>query len=90
MALNFVNRALGMAFDLLITAFVISMILWPINQVNAEKGIIKKKHIEGLLLYKPLSGFAPLVFSYLKKGELKEYIPKEKKKDRKQEEGASV
>ena len=79
-ALNFVNRLLGMAFGLLVTAFVISMILWPINQVNAEKQIIKPKHIEGSLLYKPLSGFAPAVFPYLKKEEWKQYVPRKKEK----------
>ena len=79
-ALNFVNRLLGMAFGLLVTAFVISMILWPINQVNAEKQIIKPKHIEGSLLYKPLSKFAPAVFPYLKKQEWKQYVPRKKEK----------
>ncbi len=84
-ALNFVNRLLGMGFGLLVTAFVISMILWPINQVNAEKQIIKPKHIEGSLLYKPLSAFAPAVFPYLKKQDWKQYVPKERKKEEKRE-----
>jgi membrane protein required for colicin V production len=79
-ALNFVNRLLGMGFGLLVTAFVISMILWPVNQVNAEKQIIKPEHIEGSLLYKPLSAFAPAVFPYLKKQDWKEYIPRKKGK----------
>jgi len=82
-ALNFVNRLLGMGFGLLVTAFVISMILWPVNQVNAEKSIIKPEHIEGSLLYKPLSAFAPAVFPYLKKQEWKEYVPKRKEKKEK-------
>lgn len=81
-ALNFVNRVLGMLFGLIVTAFVISMILWPINQVNAERQIIKPKHIEGSLLYKPLSSFAPSIFPYLKKQEWKEYVPGEKEKKR--------
>jgi membrane protein required for colicin V production len=89
-ALNFVNRALGMAFGVLITAFIISMVLWPVNQVNAEREIIKKKHIEGSLLYKPLSAFAPAVFPYLKKTDWKEYIPREKKERREPEQGTSV
>jgi len=80
-ALNFVNRLLGMGFGLLVTAFVISMILWPLNQVNAERQIIKPKHIEGSLLYKPISAFAPAVFPYLKKQEWKQYVPKKKEKD---------
>jgi len=77
-ALNLVNRLLGMGIGLLVTAFVLSMILWPVNQVNAEKQIIKPERIEGSLLYKPLSTFAPAVFPYLKKQEWKEFIPKNK------------
>ena len=77
-ALSFVNRLLGMGFGLLVTAFVISMILWPVNQVNKEKQIIKPERIEGSLLYKPLSTFAPAVFPYLKKQDWKEFIPKDK------------
>lgn len=74
-ALNFVNRLLGMAFGVLVTAFVISMILWPINQINEERELIKPERIEGSLLYKPLSAFAPAVFPYLKNQDLKERIP---------------
>ena len=66
-ALNFVNRLLGVVFGVVITAFVISMVLWPINQVNANRQIIKQERIDSSLLYKPLSSFAPAVFPYLKK-----------------------
>ena len=79
-ALNFINRLLGMLFGVLVTVFVISMILWPINQVNAERQIIKPKHIEGSLLYKPLSSFAPAVFPIMKSHEWEEYIPRKEKK----------
>ena len=79
-ALSLVNRLLGMAFGLLVTAFVLSMILWPINEVNKEKQIIKPERIEGSLLYKPLSGFAPGIFPYLKRDEWKEFEPKKKEK----------
>lgn len=77
-ALNLVNRLLGMGFGFLVTAFVISMILWPINEINAEKQIIKPERIEGSLLYEPLSSFAPALFPYLKREDWKEYIPKRK------------
>ena len=63
-------------------AFVISMILWPVNQVNAQKQIIKPERIEGSLLYKPLSAFAPAVFPYLKKQEWKEFVPRKKESDK--------
>jgi len=77
-ALNLVNRLLGMGIGLLVTAFILSMILWPVNQVNAEKQIIKPERIEGSIFYKPLSAFAPAVFPYLKKQDWKEFIPKNK------------
>lgn len=80
-ALNLVNRVLGMGFGLLVTAFVISMILWPVNQVNQDKQIIKPERIEGSLLYKPLSAFAPAVFPYLKNQNWKEFTPR-KEEDR--------
>lgn len=78
-ALNFINRLLGVVFGVLVTVFIISMILWPINQVNAEKQIIKPELIEGSFLYKPLSSFAPAIFPYLKKHDWKEYVPGKKK-----------
>jgi membrane protein required for colicin V production len=77
-ALNFVNRLLGMVFGVVVTAFVISIILWPVNQVNAGREIIKPKLIQGSLLYKPLSAFAPAIFPYLKKQDWKEYVPGKK------------
>jgi membrane protein required for colicin V production len=84
-ALNLVNRLLGMGFGLLVTAFVLSMILWPINQVNEEKQLIKPERIENSLLYKPLSAFAPAVFPYLRKQDWKKYIPGEDRKDKERE-----
>jgi membrane protein required for colicin V production len=77
-ALSLVNRLLGMVFGVLVTAFVISMILWPVNQVNSERQIIKPEHIEGSLLYEPLSKMAPALFPYLKRQEWKEFIPRKK------------
>lgn len=81
-ALSFVNRALGMFFGIAVTAFVISMVLWPINQVNAEREVIKPGLIEGSLLYRPLSSFAPAIFPYLKREEWKNYIPGKRKKEK--------
>jgi len=93
-ALNFVNRMLGMVFGVAITAFVLSMLLWPLNTVNEQKEIIKKERIEGSLLWNPVSAIAPTIFPYLKREEFNGWIPgkkedgenkeikKEKKKDR--------
>lgn len=93
-ALNFVNRMLGVVFGLIVTSFILSMLLWPLNTVNEQREIIKKDHIEGSLLWKPLSAIAPTLFPYLKRDEFNGWIPerrnpgngegpaKEKKKDK--------
>lgn len=70
-ALNLVNRAAGMVFGLLVTAFVISIILMPVDAANNKKEFISKDTIEGSLLYKPLTKLAPAVFPYLKKQVMK-------------------
>lgn len=80
-ALNFVNRAAGMLFGLLVTAFVISIILMPVNAANEKSGFIEKETIEHSLLYQPLSNFAPKVFPYLKKEEFEYWIPERNPKD---------
>jgi len=74
-ALNFVNRLLGVGFGVLVTAFILSMLLWPINTVNEQKEIIKKERIEGSLLWKPVSAVAPTLFPYLKREEFNGWIP---------------
>ena len=95
-ALSFVNRLLGVAFGLLVTAFVMSMFLWPINTVNEQKNIIKPERIEGSLLWNPISTIAPTLFPYLKREEFNGWMPgandseqdgdvKEKNKKKKQD-----
>ncbi len=80
-ALNLVNRAAGMVFGLLVTAFVISVMLMPIDAANRTKAFISEDTIEGSLLYKPLIHFAPAVFPYLKKDEFRKYFPGEQNND---------
>jgi len=88
-ALNFVNRLAGMVFGIAITAFVLSIILQPVNAVNQQRGFIAEEKIEGSLLYKPLSAFAPAVFPYLKREEFKRLIP-EKETDSEAERASEV
>lgn len=74
-ALNFLNRAAGMVFGVLVTAFIISIILQPIDAANQQKEFIAKETVEGSLLFRPLTGFAPAVFPYLKREEFREMLP---------------
>lgn len=74
-ALNLVNRAAGMLFGLLVTAFVISIILLPIDAANRKSEFLKEETVKGSLLYEPLTKFAPAVFPYLKREEFMKYLP---------------
>jgi membrane protein required for colicin V production len=74
-ALNLVNRAAGMVFGLLVTAFIVSIVLMPLDAANKKKEFISKETIEGSLLYQPLTKFAPGVFPYLKREEFRKYLP---------------
>jgi len=80
-ALNFVNRLAGMVFGLAVTAFVVSIILQPVNAANEQREFISREKIEGSLLYRPLTAFAPAVFPYLKRDEFRKFIPSKEKDD---------
>lgn len=77
-ALSLVNRAAGMIFGLLVTGFVISILLMPIDAANKSRNFIDPDTIEGSLLYRPLTKFAPTVLPYLKRDEFRKYFPGEK------------
>ncbi len=65
-ALNFINRIAGGVFGIAKVAFIISIILSIINQVDQKSDFISDEFIENSLLYEPISDFAPLVFPSLK------------------------
>lgn len=74
-ALNIVNRAAGMFFGLFVSAFVVSIILMPIDAANSKKEFISPDTVEGSLLYRPLTKLAPAVLPYLKKEEFRNLLP---------------
>jgi membrane protein required for colicin V production len=74
-ALSFVNRAAGMVFGLFVTAFVVSIILMPLDAANRKKEFIGQETIDGSLLYQPLTKFAPAVLPYLKREEFRNLLP---------------
>lgn len=78
-ALSFINRAAGMIFGVFTAAFVISIILMPLDAVNKKNEFISPETIDGSLLYKPLTKLAPAVFPYLKSEEFHNLIPLPKK-----------
>ena len=64
-ALGIVNRIAGLAFAVLRTAFLVSIILVILNSIDQRAPFIPDEHKENSLLYKPLSKFAPSIFPYL-------------------------
>ncbi|MCF8345958.1 MAG: CvpA family protein [Bacteroidales bacterium] len=80
-ALSFINRAAGMVFGLFTVAFVISIVLMPIDAANRKNGFISKETIEGSLLYTPLTKLAPAIFPYLNKEEFRNLIPRNRDED---------
>lgn len=89
-ALSLVNRAAGMVFGLVVTGFVISIILMPIDAANRNKQFINPDTLEGSLLYRPLTNFAPAVFPYLNREEFRKYFPREKDGDEVNVDGEKV
>lgn len=74
-ALSFVNRAAGMVFGVFVTAFVISIILMPLDAANRKTEFIGPDTVEGSLLYRPLTKLAPTVLPYLKREEFRNLLP---------------
>ncbi len=80
-ALSLINRTAGMLFGLLVTAFVVSIILMPVDAANQRRQFISEKTIEGSLLYRPLTKFAPAVLPYLKSDDFRKYLPGRDRED---------
>ncbi len=70
-ALGIVNRIAGLAFAVLRTAFLVSIILVIINSIDQRAPFIPDEHKENSLLYKPLSRFSPSIFPYLNFGDIR-------------------
>jgi membrane protein required for colicin V production len=70
-ALGFVNRLAGLAFAVVRTAFLVSIVLVILNSIDQRVPFIPEEHKEQSLLYKPLSRLAPAIFPYLNFEDLK-------------------
>ncbi len=65
-ALGFVNRIAGVLFNLVKTAFIISVILVVLNKINEQAPFLPSQKIENSVFYKPLSALAPAIFPRLR------------------------
>ena len=73
-ALGFIDRISGLVFGVLKMTFIISIILVILNNFNKKFSFLPEEKLEGSVLYKPLSNFAPYLFPYLNFEEIKDNI----------------
>ncbi len=65
-ALGFVNRLLGVLFNLLKWALIVSVLISIMDSAERTKTIINEKVKDESILYRPISRIATFVFPYLK------------------------
>ncbi|HYW96847.1 MAG TPA: CvpA family protein, partial [Bacteroidales bacterium] len=80
-ALGIVNRLAGVVFNLVKMAFILSVILSLVNYLNSFSHFISKDDQEESVLYKPVSGFAPAIFPYLKFDTIKQKLQNTEEED---------
>jgi membrane protein required for colicin V production len=64
-ALGLVNRIAGLIFSLIKTAFIVSILLTVLNEIDKNVPFIPEEHRQGSFFYEPLSKLAPTVFPNL-------------------------
>lgn len=65
-ALDFVNRILGLLFSTIKIAFIVSIVLVIINTIDYKTPFLPKDSVNKSLLYKPLSSLAPMLFPFFR------------------------
>jgi membrane protein required for colicin V production len=65
-ALGFINRLLGVFFNVIKWAFILSVLINIVESGERTKSLISEQIKEESILYRPISGIAPFVFPYLK------------------------
>lgn len=67
-ALGFINRLLGIAFGLLKSVLIMSVIFVVLNAIDTRRPFLPKEKIEQSLLYNPISDIAPAIFPIIGEG----------------------
>ena len=70
--LGWLNKLLGVAFGLLVTALILGVVIVLFDTVNIRFGLVKGDILDNSLLYGAVKDFAYFVFPYLKELLLKQ------------------
>ncbi len=79
-ALGFVNRLLGIAFGVLKSVLIMSVIFVVLNAINAKKPFLPKTTIEASKFYSTISDIAPAIFPIIGEGSFNHSFDRFKKK----------
>lgn len=67
-SLGFINRLLGMAFGLLKTVLIMSVLFVVLNVLDSKRPFLPKDKIESSAFYNPISDIAPAIFPIIGEG----------------------
>jgi membrane protein required for colicin V production len=79
-ALGFINKLLGIAFGLLKSVLILSVIFMVLNAIEQHRPFLPKEKIEGSMLYNPISDIAPAIFPIIGEANFGQSFDRFKKK----------
>jgi len=85
-ALGFINKLLGIAFGLLKSVLIMSVIFMVLNAIDQHRPFLPKEKIERSMLYNPISDIAPAIFPIIGEANFGQSFDRFKKKP----EGVSI
>jgi membrane protein required for colicin V production len=79
-SLGFINRLIGIAFGLLKSVLIMSIVFVVLNTIDVRRPFLPKEKIEQSLLYNPISDIAPAIFPIIGEGGFNRSFERFKKK----------
>jgi membrane protein required for colicin V production len=79
-ALGFINRLLGIAFGLLKSVLILSIVFVVLNVIDERKPFLPKEKIEASIFYNPIADIAPALFPIIGEGSFNKSFERFKKK----------
>ena len=79
-ALGFINKLLGIAFGLLKSVLIMSVIFMVLNAIDQHRPFLPKERIEKSMLYNPISDIAPAIFPIIGEADFGQSFDRFKKK----------
>jgi membrane protein required for colicin V production len=79
-SLGFLNRILGIAFGLIKSVLIMSVVFVVLNVIDSKKPFLPQEKIEQSIFYNPISDIAPAIFPIIGEGAFSKSFDRFKKK----------